>query len=1159
MTTLISRCRLLLLCAITAAVLLHPDAYSYAARTTDYSALIQSDKVSVNFRNVPLRTVLKELQSQTSCTFVYNNSLVDVEVPVSVSLSGVPLSDALDSILGPLSLSYKFIDKQIVIYSAVKEDDNSLVTVKGTVKDENGVALPGVAVRERHSNFHAITGIDGKYEIEGLDPQGVLIFDCLGLVTVMEHIAGRSEVNVVMKEEKTLLDEVVVTGYQTISKERATGSYAVVSSSQIDERLDVDIMSRLEGEVAGMTSYRGDLHIRGISTINGNDTPLYVVDGVPFEGSLSAINPAEIVNVTVLKDATAASIYGARSANGVIVITTRSGQSGPVRVNYNGIVKVTPLYDSREYLNLMTSSEFVDFQQELFSISPGTVSPGYAMNEVRALLFDHADGLISDSELERQLDLYRNRDNAGQLKEAFMRRAQVQHQHNLSISGGSEKYNYALSLNYTENYPYERSQRTDKWGFNLKNTFQFTKWLKADVRILGTLIDYGYNNGFSAYGYYNGGGAPTYRMLFDESGNQVQWYQQKNQDEIDRLIGLGLLDESYYPLEELDRQSTRVRNSYMNFNVNLNFRIADGLTLDLRYATDYTESYQKNYYTKDSYTVRHMVNDATQIRDGEIIQNIPTGGQIRDSRSDGNTYTVRAQANYAKVFGKKHRLNAIAGGEIRAVKSSGTSTFNVGYDDNNLQYKAINEKDLANLQGTEALSGRFQYGNKGATYSYSENRYVSFYANASYTFNDRLTASASIRIDQSNLFGTDPKYQYRPLWSAGLQYVILESGKVSWIDRLAIRGTYGINGNIAKMSGPFLTVSDAGINDWINDYSSKVTYPPNSGLRWEKTAVTNAGLDFSLFQGRLTGSADFYNKSTTDLLHTKEIDPTYGWTSLMVNYGDMYNRGVELSLRSVNVRIKDFTWTSGFNFSYNRNKLTRIENTSSAAIYYIQSGQIREGMAMNTLYSVRWAGLDSEGNPQAYKKDGTVVKSFADLDVEDLVCSGVSTPPFAASLSNMLRWKGLSLSFLFTCYGGHVQRGVFATYLINTGYSTNMDRLSAKFWRKPGDESDPGMAPAYKQGASANLQNLWKAADIHIRKGDFIKLDNIVLNYSLPEPVLRDTFIRGLRISFQVDNVWTWAANGQGLNPESWTGTTLSPSRGTPSLAVYSVGVSMNF
>ena len=1121
----------------------------------------QDDAVSVDFPEASLGTVIRELQRQTSYKFVYSNTLVDDEVMVSVSVENEPLSLVLHMVLEPLGLEYDLMDKQVVIYPRQDRPSRETISVRGTVTGSDGLGLPGVLVKEKDSERHTVSDQYGNYEIKGVDIGGTLVFDCLGMLPSEEKVQARNIINVRMSEESTYLDAVVVTGYQTLSRERSAGSYGVVSSKDLDERLDVSVVDRLKGKVAGMTSYRGTMQIRGQSTINGTRTPLYVVDGVPYEGDLDAINPAEIVNVTVLKDATAASIYGARSANGVIVISTRSGEAGPTRVKYNGIVKLTPLVDEREYANLMTSSEFVDYQVELFNRDAGTYQPQYAMNEVRTLLFQHKEGKITGEQLEQGLDYYRGLDNTEQIRKTFLRNVQVQHQHNLALSGGAEKYNYALSVNYNQSLLYEKARQTDNWGFRLRNTFKFFDWFRADVNLLGSLSDNEYFSGFSGYSIWQGnGGIPSYRMLYDGNGELVRWYQQKSQQEIDRLTGLGLFDESYFPTEELERTVSQQKNSYFNLNINLNFRIVQGLTLDIRYATDMANIYSKTLYDKNSYLVRNMVNDATQIVDGEIVRNIPEGGQVRESRSDKDSYTLRAQVNYDKLFGEKHRLTAIAGGEIRAVKSSGTSTYNVGYDDNSLVYKTINEKDLTFLMNTESLTGYFIYGNESVTYAATENRYVSFYANASYTYNDRLSVTASIRMDQSNLFGTDPKYQYRPLWSAGLQYIIFDRDKVSWIDNLSVRATYGINGNVAKQSGPYLTVSDAGINDWINDYQSTITYPPNSGLRWEKTAVTNVAVDFSLFKGRLTGTVEFYDKSTSDLLYKRTSDPTYGWSNMTVNYGDMFNRGVELSLSTVNCRTKDFIWTSDFNFSYNKNELTRIENTNGAPINYLSELQTRVGLPLSSIFSVRWAGLDSEGNPQAYKKDGTIVKSLADLEVDDLVYSGTAVPKYAAAFSNTLRWKELSLSFMFTYYGGHCMRGVFGEYIVGTAPSINPDRLNANFWRKPGDEADPDVSPAPMTGVNANKQNLWKAADKHMQKGDYIKLENIVLSYYLPQRLLRDTFIRGVRVSFQADNVcFCWEANRQGLNPETWTGTGLASDRGTLTPAVYSLGVALEF
>lgn len=1132
-------------------------------------------RLSLKISGVILKDALEKIEKQSGCSFLYNAQLVDVNKKVSVDKTNVSVNELVAELLKGTGIIYRIVDKQIIL--SKQEVESSLgsaekhpqrldaeiggrneIVVKGKVYDENGVTIPGATIIVTGTTIGSTTNIEGFYTIKVPKGKKRLTVSFIGYSSVEIEANDKLTCNAVLSVNAKKLDEVIVTGYQTLSKERATGSFAVVTPKDLGGKLQTNIMERLEGTIAGLTSYKGQLQIRGASTIQGVKSPLYVVDGVPYEGDITAINPSEIVNVTILKDATAASIYGARSANGVIVLTTRSGSESPTKVYYNGSLKLSPFYDT-DYFNLMSSTEFVDFQQKLFNLNPGTVNDGYYLNEVRQLLFDHKAGNITSDELNKSLDLYRSRDRENQAMDLFVRTPAIVQQHNLGFSGGSEKHNYALSFNYIQNLPYEKSQKDDRIGFNIKNTFNFYKWFKVDVGVLGSLTRDDYFNGYSGVGDVTGKGKASYLLYYDEQGNPLPWYQQKSQEEIDRLNQLGLLDESYHPVSEMNRRKYESKNSYLNLNLNFNFKIVDGLVFDVRYQQDFRNSYSKQFDSKDSWVVKNMVNNATQIVDGNIIQNIPEGGQIVENRGDRSAYTLRGQLNYTKLFNEKHAFAAIAGAERHAVVSTNTGVYKVGYDNNSLSYKVIDEKMLGKtIDGTEALGNRFTYKTKEPGFSYAEDRYVSFYANASYTYNSKLTLNGSVRIDQSNLFGTDPKYQYRPLWSVGSQYVVSQRD-FAWLDRLVLRATYGINGNVPKTSGPYLTVKDGGVNPWTNDYSSVILYPPNSGLRWEKTGVFNIGLDFDMFKSRISGSIEFYNKSTTDLLYNKMMDPTFGWGSLMVNYGDMYNRGVEFSLNSTNIALKDFTWRSGINFSYNKNRITKLENGNTDAIYFINSPQIRENGPMNGLYSVRWAGLDSKGAPQAYKKDGTIVNSFANLTTEDLVYSGVTTPPYAASLSNSLRYKNVGLSFFFTYYGGHVMRGMLGNYLINTGYSTNQDKLTGNFWEKSGDENDPSKAPAFKMSAPTNMQNLWKAADKHVKRGDYIKLNEVIVEYSLPASLIKRTFIEGVNCSFQVQNLWRWVANDQGLDPEAWAGLDLNPSRGIKDPTTYSIGLSVKF
>lgn len=1049
--------------------------------------------------------------------------------------------------------------------NASTEISQQKITVKGTVVDENGEPVPGASVYVKGTKQGTITDIDGRFTLS-INPGQTLIASFVGYLSVEKTVNQSNEtMTFTLVPDNKVLDEVVVTGYQTISKERATGSFAVLTPEKMQGKLQTNILDRMEGLVAGIKQIPGkNPEIRGVSTLMGTKTPLYVVDGIPFEGDIDAINPADVVNITVLKDATAASIYGARSANGVIVITTRSGEKGRTKVSYNGSIKFTPLPD-RDYLNLTSSSELVDLQKTLFGYSHNAYNPETSrtsINEVYELLYAHEAGKLTDSELENELNVYRSRNRYNQLKDAFIRDAEITHQHNLSFSGGSDIYKYSFSANYQENLPYEKEQSTQRIGFNLKNQFDFFKWLRVNVGIINSNVDESYDNGFSGYSYLYSG--PSYRMIYNEDGTPTQWYNNKNQKEIDRLNGLGLLDETYIPVNELDKAHHTYESRYQNINLAMKLTFMEGLDLDVMYQTESTNNYTKQYYSKDSYTVKTEVNDATVINeDGTKTNYIPEGGQLNERWEKDKSYTFRVQLNFNKEFGR-HGIQALVGAERRKVVTQYSTLNKWGYDDVTLSWKSINELNLGQgINKTEATNGSYYYYGPYDQFGYTDNRYVSFYANASYTLDRRLTATGSIRIDQSNLFGTDPKYQYRPLWSLGLHYIALEN--YNWIDRLAVRGTFGINGNVAKDSGPYMIAeTQSRPNSYTNEYYSVVTTPPNPLLRWEKTNVFNLGVDFNLLGNRLNGSIEFYNKNTVDLLGQRQTDPTSGWGGLYLNYGEMYNRGVEVSLQSENLKIRDFSWTTGLTFSYNKNKLTRIENSETSAYSYFSGVQNREGKAMNSLYSVRYAGLSEEGYPLAYKKDGTIVDSYDKLEAEDLVYSGTTNPPYSASLSNRLTYKGFDLDFMFVYYGGHVLRDVAASYVFNRypvlNYAGVMDKNRMHFWQKPGDEKDPNMAPAFLyKTAYTNSEYLWSAADKHIEKGDYIKLRDVTIGYTFPQEWMSKMYVQNLRLSLQIQNLWYWAANKRDLDPEVWSGTSLTPSRGYHIPPTWTIGISANF
>ena len=1044
--------------------------------------------------------------------------------------------------------------------------------ISGRIVDDTGEGLPGVAIAFKESSLVGITDSDGYFDIPLTDKEKTMVVTFVGMKPQQVSIGSKRKLNLTMESDQHSLSDVIVTGYQTLSKERATGAFALITPEKLKGKLQTNIMQRLEGAAAGLTVMgTNDFFVRGITTLRNGASgyePLIVVDGMPFEGSLASINPATIRSVTLLKDAAAASIYGARAANGVIVITTISGNgAGKVNVRYDSSVKFTPK-PNMDYLNLMDSRELVDFQKWSFKYVQGTygdLNKREEHNPLWVALLKHRAGMMDDAQLEKELDVYRNLDNRDQL-DRFYRRTGVEHQHNLSVTGGNEYNTYALTLNYGAVYPNAKYVSTTNYGFTLRDEMKFFKWLKADLSLAANFTR---GQGDSGAGSYDGSllGMPSYYMLEDAEGRPLHIRHKKSEYEMQRLMSIGLHDEHYSPITNREEEFFENKSSYYRMQLGFNVMFTPWLNLDVRYQTE--NGYYRDRYvaTKYSYKMRHYINDAAQYDPvkQELTLNIPEGGMLTEKRGDKPSYTLRAQLNFVKETGK-HYITAIAGAERRQNRETETSVNYVGYDDQTLGYKPINVLNLLNLQGTQALYGYFtEWGPLDNNYvSEHDNRFVAFYANASYAFDDRYDLTGSIRIDQSNLFGTDPKYQYRPLWSLGASWHLRNEhfmeGRASWLNNLTMRLTYGIGGNIPKGGGPFLTISDAQYSDWAKDFFAQIKNPPNKSLRWEKTATFNFGIDFAILGNRIWGSLDFYNKNTTDLLAFRTSDYTLGWDNVLLNYGSMYNRGVELSLGSTNVATPNFKWDTSLNFSYNKNKLVDVEDSETTVFGYTKEYANVKGYPVGGVFSFKYAGINDAGRPQFYVNQGQDVDQNV-TDINDLEFSGTSTPVYTGSLTNSLSYRNFDLSFMFVYYGGHVFRGEAAQYLMYpTG--SNIAREVLNLWKQPGDEKNPDVTPGIVGGQldMADDQHPWYAADKHVQKGDYIKLRDVSLTYNFSKQLISRVGLSSLSVTLQAQNLFTWHANNKGFDPEAMStyGYTWGK-RSTPIPTTWTLGISANF
>ncbi|HEY0272206.1 MAG TPA: SusC/RagA family TonB-linked outer membrane protein [Chitinophaga sp.] len=1146
------------------------------------SATTFSQSITFSGRAVPMEKVFAAIKKQTGFVVWGKSELLKQAGAVSVSVQNMPLTGFLDLLLKDQPISYKIAGNTIMLYSKAAAAAPEAVLpekrpVTGHVTDSTGVPLIGATIIVAGSNQTTITNASGDFTLP-VDAGMVLHISFIGyktraIVVTPAMLQSGNVGEVVLSLATSSLGELSVTantGYQSIPKERATGSFGIVTGKTLSTRMETNIMDRLEGMVPGLFMNNGSVNIRGLATLYGNQQPLYVVDGFPYEGDLDFINPSDVVNVTVMKDAAATSIYGTRAANGVISITTRRGNSNKPRVSFSSSVFINPIPDAG-YMHLMNSRQMVDLETEIFNLWHPSFSDAIhrsGLPKATTALYDYEQGFITKSNLDSTLNSLSNANGQKQLEDLYMRN-QVRQRYSFSADGGNDIHQYSLMMNYTGDREYGFRTGGQSVNLGINDKVKVFKWLDAEAGIY-TNISKSSNLREPPGTYYRN---MPYEVLKNPDGSYAPWTKLKSPYEIQRLIGLGLNDETYNPLEELDKADLFNTANYFRLQGGFTARIMNGLTLDVKYQTERGASYNKQFYSAESYFTKEMIDDAAQVINGELIKNIPDGGQIYEIRGDNKSYTARAQLNFDRNFGGKHHVSALAGTERRAIAQSTTSVFRMGYNDNNLQYQPVDEVALDALKGTESLQGTFSLRyNKNNNFAYGEDRYVSGYGNVGYTYNDKYNLTASARVDNSNLFGTDPRYRYLPLWSVGASWRMSEENflkNVNWLNNLSLRATYGLGGNVARTVGPYLQASTS-FSPETAAPGTDIIYPPNKLLRWEKTATTNIGMDFSFLHNRISGSADYYIRNTTDLLGERATDPTNAFITALINYGSLNNKGIELSLNTINIRHKYFSWSTTLSFSHNKNKMTEI-NTQATDVNSFTAGYgiERVGRPMDAMYNFKYAGLDpTNGTPLVYDASGKIVKNYdasgglvsGMTDINGLVYSGTMRPTYTVGLTNTINWKQLTLNIILIGNGGNVIRDVVPV-IDYGGVTQNIDRRAANFWRQPGDEKKPGIVPApdLKGNGGLYYQLLWYASDKNTLKADYIKVRDISLSYNLPASMMHGTRLSAARLTLQVQNPFHWYQNDAGIDPEAYQFAGQYANKTLPVMPTYMAGVDVTF
>ncbi len=1121
----------------------------------------QNGRVAINESGISLEELLWKIQSETEFVFVFSENQVSEFKNLSVNLEG-DLEDVLELILKDKGLTFEkkddvFILKKMPqpIIQTTPKSENVIIT--GKVVDDDNLGIPGANVLLQGSVRGTITDMDGNYSLSIPKGGGTIVVSFIGMETAIVPFTNETVINITLTSAINNLDDIVVTGYQSISRERATGSFSKLNTETIETTRLVDIGKVIEGRIPGL---QGGI-LRGATSMNGMTTPLYVIDGFPVENTrfnssggieenLPDLNIEDIESITVLKDAAATSIYGARAANGVVVIVTKKASKGKASISFSSNFTVSPFnYYTGNFTN---SDDIVELEREWASGNPklqatdgsatdyssSLLSNGvFTSLGMKALLNSYA-GNISESEMNSQLDKlsgmgYKYYNDV----EKYAKQNPFYQQYNLNIGSGTDKNSFNASVTYKNNRFEDINTKDQSVGINLRNSTKVSEWLTVD---LGTYMMYKKGNTQTYSALSPGFTYQPYNSLVDEDGNPYVSTAESRLSEstLNTIDTYGLYNMDITPLDELDYSIKKSKNFSNRAYAKLKLNFTEWLKYYAMFQYEYATDRMHQLKDEESYTVRSLVNNMASVSSsGATVFNLPYGNIYTTANQFSNSYNFRQQVDIHKIFQEKHDLTIIAGTEIRHAKLEYTDNTLYNYDPDMLTFSPVDQKTL--ISGGGSILGGYMYASNFAQQRELVNRFVSVYGNAGYTFNDRYTATGSLRWDRSNLWGTDKKYQNKPTWSAGASWNINKENffNLDWINMLKLRFSYGIGGNIAKDSAPYMTAvyySNTNVGGTFGYVSSR----PNPQLSWEKTATTNIGIDFSVLNQRLNGTIEVYKKKGSDLLANSQGVPTEGWgySTYTINNGGMTNKGVELSLSGAIIKHKDFGWNAGIVYAYNKNEVTYVN--VEAPVYFLQldyPGSFpRIGTPYSSIYGYKWAGLSETGLPQVYDAEGNKV-STNPTTLEAIENLGSTVPKHSGSFNTSFTYKNFDLSALFIFELGHKLRNTNLPMLSNSynsalrGYVTNISATNKRIanrWKNPGDELKTDVPRAvfeYDSDFSYGLYSAYSYASVNVINASNIRLSNISLAYHIPTKLCSKLKIQNARLNFNVENVFTMA------------------------------------
>ncbi len=1106
-------------------------------------------KVTVSANHVPMRDVFKVITKQTGYHFFYAASVLDTRQTVTVHAKDMPVENLLQQLLRGKGVAWSLEDKIILIRAAEPEvgvGHSPFTMMSGTVTDSDGTPLAGATVLVNGTRQGVTTDEEGRFLLDRMQAEVVLSVSYAGYVKQELKWNGRSPLQI--RLEKDIINmagvSIVSTGYQELPRERATGSFAKLDNDILNRKVSTGILDRLDGITSGLLFDKRDpaapkMQIRGLYTLTATIAqPLIVVDNFPYEGDIDDINPNDVENITILKDAAAASIWGAKAGNGVIVITTKKGRFNQApRVSFNTnltFINKPDLYQ----LPLIPSSDFIDLEKFLFDQGAynGVLNSRNRppVTPVVEILAKQRSGQLTEAEANAAIDALRSQD----VRNDFLRyvyRQGVNQQYAVNVNGGTRKLKYYFSTGYDRDLynlvgnNYQRvSIRSDvAWQatkrLQLQLNAQYTRH-NNDNNSQGAFADNNYKLGSRVL--------PPYSSLADGKGNPLPLDNRYRGGYTDTAGNGQLMDWKYRPLQEMAENDNTSRTNIIIAGIGAKYDISNTLTAEVKYQYQHSDEGIRQYHNEQTYFTRDLVNRFTQIRNDSVIYIVPKGPIVDQSTSRTDVHTVRAQLDWDKAWGARNKITAVAGTELRDAHTQGNIYRQYSGNVNLVTAYPLYPGGISNIPANNDFTDQMD-------------RFVSLYMNAAYTYNNTYTLSASARKDASNLFGVNTNRKGIPLWSAGLAWKASNQDfyHLAWLPYLNVRVTYGSSGNVNNSISALTTLyrNDPSYQ-FTNLPSADIRYLANPDLRWEKVNTLNAGLDFALKENILGGSVEYYRKRSVDVIGLQMLDPTTGLGAAFTNSADINGQGLDIQLNLQPVNRGGFKWQATLQFNYVMYELTRYLLPPTTNGYVSTGANLFPIVGRNpySLVSYRWAGLDpATGDPRGYinKQVSNDYAALVQTPLSDQVVDGPALPPFFGNMLNTFSWKGLSLSTNITYRLGYYFRRNTIAYgsLFSTG-NGHSDYL--KRWQKPGDEQFTNVPSMIYPNPSVARDQFYTSSEITVEKGDHIRLDDIRLSYNFNKRADSRLFFNRLQLYTYITNlhVLIWKANKAGLDPDAPSG-----------------------